>query len=216
MWLSDSFSVTGVLSLANLLNAISEATLYRVDVLQRVRVNGGMPGSAIPARYRIAARPNEAAFLDGYHALIPANDDEAAFQSLLDELFRNDNPYCTRTGVLVGLSSGVYYERVTPNFRAFESIVPVKRYALVLDNQLWRDLLITSMALNSESLRDELQNPTSSQALARRQLVELVRGVDLDEIISRLDQIIALLQQEDADSDTALALLQAILEALNG
>lgn len=88
-----------------------------------------------------------------------------------------------------------------------------QRYILVLDEQLWRDLLITSMSLDSVSRRDGESALTGT--LLRRQVYELLKGVRLEEILERLDEIIAILRSRAENDNSLFAQVDDVEELLN-
>lgn len=220
--LSDFAVDAAILGLASLLDQASDASLIGVDVLQRVVVRD-QPGVLMPGKVRIAIRYPEAFPLDAYHALIPAGD-ETRVQPVIEYL-TGPWEWATRYGASLEGSQQAYAVQAYPNWRNYDPPYPVDapKWILVLDDRLWRDLLTISMQLNSETMRDALLASALPQALARYQLVELLRGIPLDEVLERMDQMIQLLQQirdrqgnQEALLDDVEPALAAILEALVG
>lgn len=197
------------MALANVLQQLSDAALVEVSLVYR------QPLSVEPIVYPSSRRSRVAipAQTDAYHAILPVTLDGA--YDVIDALYQY--AFCTPSGADFLPDAGLAQE-TEPNWREVAGVVSGK-YVLVLDEQLWRDLMITSMALDSASRRIRLDAPSAMQL--RRQLTELLKGVGLDEILQRLDEIIAIMQQR-ADSDTAVfqqiddveELLDAIISAL--
>lgn len=211
--LSDSFRVDAVLSLADALRSASSASLTRVDVYRRIPVPNANPPPSLGDPVRIAI-PAEG-FLDGYHAVFPILPDYA--NDVLSEL--NSGEWTTASGrglraqdaASVSISSS--WRNYNPPYLDGPDVI------VVLPARLWRDLLVTSMALDSETRR--YGEYPLARGLARYQLISLVQGVDVNQILSRLDAIIQLLQdirteqgQSEPYLDEIEPLLAAILELL--
>lgn len=218
--LSGTATDSAVLSLASALSDASDATLIGVEVLQRI-VYRDNPGALMPDRVRVAIRNTEAIPMDGWHSILPVGSTERA-QPILEYLTLAYD-WCTRSGAPIEGATQVYAVPAYPNWRNYDPPYPTDapKWIVVLDDRLWRDLLATSMVLNSETLRDALLATSPARNLARYQLVELLRGVPLDEVINRLDLILNMLEQirdreEDARQyvDELEPLLSTILAAL--
>lgn len=200
---------TAAMALANVLQQLSNAALIEVSLVYRQPLSLEQPISPFPRRTRIAIP----AQTDAYHALLPVTLDGA--YDVIDALYQFS--FCTPSGADF-LPNAALAQETEPNWRQVAGVSSGK-YVLVLDEQLWRDLMLTSMSLDSASRRIRLDSP--SGALLRRQIVELLKGVNLEEILNRLDTIISILEQR-ADADTALLtqvddveeLLEAIVSAM--
>lgn len=130
------------LALAPVLSQVSNAALTRVSLLYREEIaQYDVPLFPFPVRSRIGLKSQN----DAYHALIPTSEDGAL--QIVEFLLTND--FCTRNGELFNVDYRV--EAADPNWRKVEWGGTSQRYIVVLDEQLWRDLLITSMSLNSTS-----------------------------------------------------------------
>lgn len=200
---------TATLALANVLAQLSNAALVEVSILYRQPLSIEPATFPFPRRTRIAIP----AQTDAYHAVFPVTLTGA--YTVIDELYRQS--FCTPSGADFLPDAGLA-EDTEPNWRVVAGVASGK-YVLVLDEQLWRDLLLSSMTLDSISRRVPLDAPSGAQL--RRQIVELVRGIRLEEILNRLDTIISILEQR-ADADTNLLaqvddleeLVEAILSAI--
>lgn len=218
--LSLNASDAAFLGLAYLLDQASDASLISVDDLLRVRIRE-TPSGLLPSRVRLAMYPNNPLF-DAYHALIPVNS-ETALNAIIEEL-TNQPGWTTRSGYSLEGATPVYYASAIPNWRDYNPpYFPEDKQVLVLHGRLWRDLLVTSMALYSETMRDPLTASDAPNGYARYQLVDLLRVVPLNELLQRLDQIIALLQQirngqqvQGQDIEDVEAILRLVLETLRG
>lgn len=218
--LSQNATDNAVLGLASLLDQASDASLISVDVLARFRVRDATT-SVLPEKYRVAMHPFEPLF-DGYHALIPSRS-EAALSDVIQEITQGIG-WCTRSGYPLEGANRIYYATVNPNWRNYNPpYSPEDKRLLVIHGRLWRDLLITSMNLYSETMRDPLGASSPPNGYARYQLIELVRSVPLDELLQRMDAIIQLLQQirdsqqiEQQDIDNIEAILLQVIGAIRG
>lgn len=217
--LSNYATDSAVLALANALSQASEAKLILVEDITRVNLNKPLLGSKIPEGVRLAIKYEDPFPSDAYHALLPIGSIDN-IEPIIFELTQYTG-WATKYGAPIEGSNLIYYAETSPNWRRYEGPYNNKKWIVVLDDRLWRDLLITSMALNSETMRNPQQWRELPNALARYQLAELVRAIDMDEVLSRLDQIIAILQQmrnkqlEQSDSINELEpLLEQILGAL--
>lgn len=192
------------LALASALSSISDAALTKVSLLYRHEIPPYEPPAfPFPVRTRVGIKGNN----DAYHALLPTSVDGA----LQIAEFLRDGGFCTASGD--DFINKQEVEPVEPNWRSVEWGGASQRYILVLDEQLWRDLLITSMSLDSVSRRDGVSALTG--ALLRKQVYELLRGVRLEEILERLDEIIAILRSRAENDNSLFAQIDDVEELLN-
>lgn len=196
------------LALANILSQLSDAALIEVSLLSRLDVSP----YELPAIPRGATRIAIPSINDCYHAVLPVP--LPAVHNILPVLRQY---FCTASGEDFLTEDAITLD-AEPNWRTLTGVASGK-YVVVLDEQLWRDLCLTSMTLDSASRRGLYSRPGAAQL--RKEIESLLRGVDLNEILQRLDEIIALMQQL-ADGDTAIyqqvddveELLEAVIAAL--
>lgn len=200
---------TATLALANVLSQLSNAALVEVSILYRQSLSTEPATYPFRRRTRIAI-PTQS---DAYHAVLPVTLDGAYM--VIDELYRQS--FCAPSGDTF-IPNAAIVQETEPNWREIAGVAS-GRYVLVLDEQLWRDLMLSSMSLDSASRRIRLDAPSGAQL--RRQIVELLRGIPLEEILNRLDTIISILQQRTGTDSALLSeiddveeLIEAILAAI--
>jgi len=175
-----------VLALADALRACSNAWLYQVDLMQRVVVQQRGVNPLPPLRqYSVPADDGS----DVWHGWIPSTGGSID-EDIADILA---NGFSTRSGAVLGQANLVPYADESISLESRYNGVEIDngwRIVLIRD-QYWRELVHDARRYNTLSLLSDQQWGSR----IRRDVYDLRRGVDLNEILERLDTIIDLLQQ---------------------
>jgi hypothetical protein len=176
-----------VLALADALRGCSNAFLYQVDILQRfvVRQRGDNP---LPPLTQFSI-PDVWGGIDVFHAWIPSNG--VNDRDVADIL---SSQFATRLGDDLGEPTWEPYADLPvplePRYTAGTEIDNGWRLVLIRD-QFWRELVADARRYNTQSLFVDGR----WASCIRRDIYDLRRGMDVNEILQRLDTIIDLLQQ---------------------
>lgn len=196
---------TPVLQLANALQVASSAGLYRASIVTRVDVPHTPPERLPPIR-RMALLGEGT---DAYHAGFPVPDAESV-AVIADYLIQNE--FRTASGFPLGGLSTLAQQPTTPEL--FD--VPVSAegsVVLVLPKSVYFSIVSSFLSQYvSLTVRDGSASPYSG--IRRKLLYEVLRGIDVNEILTRLDRIISLLENVAEDDEELAELVRLLTEVI--
>jgi hypothetical protein len=200
---------TAIFAFVNALRGLSDAQITHVDVLRRFPYDSQVPSGrdrGIATLVHRAVDPSGSTELDAYPMWVPEADSGLARDLWGHSVLVRD--YASRAGYNIdnptpGDGEPVSLDNEYPDLTDDYYLIAIRR-------NFWHKLLRDARAYNTLSMT----LPDEQARRARLDILDLFRGIPMQEILQRLDTIIQLLQDDSANTDEVEQFLLQIIAAL--